>query len=81
MTDYTRGFFTESVRTANPLQTTAIFGVKKGFRGSPVDSGNPFRYYDFSLVRALSGSWIEHLTANGRGTLPHLPVFPVFLAV
>lgn len=27
--------------TSNPIQTAAIFGVKKGFSGSAVDAGNP----------------------------------------
>ena len=31
----------ESVRTANPVQTTACFGVKKGFCRNAVDGGNP----------------------------------------
>ena len=45
-----------SARTANPVQTTAFFGVKKGFSGSAVDAGNPLRSYDFSLGRALSSA-------------------------
>jgi len=33
----------EYERTANPGQTTLIFGVKKGFRGYGVDAGNHLR--------------------------------------
>jgi hypothetical protein len=33
--------FRKAVRTANPVQTTAIFGVKRGFTGEGVDAGNP----------------------------------------
>ena len=32
----------KSVRTANPVQTTAIFGVKKGFRRDTADGANPW---------------------------------------
>jgi len=29
-------------RTANPVQTTGIFGVKRGYCRNAVDGGNPF---------------------------------------
>jgi hypothetical protein len=32
----------ETARTANPVQTTGFFGVKKGFCGNGVYGGNPF---------------------------------------
>jgi len=31
----------ETARTANPVQTTAFFGVWKGFSADPVDAGFP----------------------------------------
>ena len=33
----------EADRTANPLQTTPFFGVKRGFRWDAVEGGNPFK--------------------------------------
>ncbi|MGB7972455.1 MAG: hypothetical protein WCF31_10860, partial [Candidatus Deferrimicrobiaceae bacterium] len=36
-----------AARTATPVQTTAYFGMKRGFYGYPVDVGNPFPYWDF----------------------------------
>ena len=32
----------KAVRTANPVQTTAVFGVKRGYCRNAVDGGNPF---------------------------------------
>jgi len=46
----------ETVQTANPVQTSAFFGVKKGFRGVVVDAGNPLQHDDFPLGRALSSA-------------------------
>ena len=64
-------FADEAARTANPVQTTAFTGMKNGLFGSAFDAGNPFRSDDFPLVRALSGSWIEHLTTRcGCGSGP-----------
>ena len=56
--------FRKAAWTANPVQTTAILGVEKGFRRNAVDTGNPLHYDDLPLVRALSLNWIEHLTTN-----------------
>jgi hypothetical protein len=38
---WTKGIPLETDRTANPVQTTAFFGVEKGFFGEGVDGGNP----------------------------------------
>ena len=57
----------EAERTASPVQTTAFFGVKKGFPGTAVDAGFLIQYSNFPLGRALSLSWIEHLTTNCGG--------------
>jgi hypothetical protein len=32
----------EAARTANPVHTTPVFGVKKGICGDAVDGGNPY---------------------------------------
>ena len=37
----TKGIPLESERTANPVQTTAFFGMEKGFRRDGVDGWNP----------------------------------------
>ena len=34
----------EAERAANPAQTTALFGVKKGFPDRVVDAGNPLQF-------------------------------------
>ncbi len=47
---------TKAEQAANPVQTTGIFGMKKGPSASPVDAGNPFRYDDFPSARALSSA-------------------------
>jgi len=52
----------------DPLEKVARGGA--GFFACPVNGGNPFRYGDVPLVRALGESWIEHLTTNCRGALP-----------
>jgi hypothetical protein len=39
--DRRRRMMGKSARTANPVQTTGFFGVKKGFRGEGVNVGNP----------------------------------------
>jgi hypothetical protein len=41
MTIGTREIPPEAERTANPLQTTPFFGVKRGFRWDAVEGGNP----------------------------------------
>ena len=48
--------FGKAERTVNPVQTTAILGVKKGFRRNAVDAGFPLQYDDFPLGRALSSA-------------------------
>ncbi len=66
-------------KTANPVQTTAYFGVKKGAFGYPFDAGNPFRQDDFILVCDLRGSWIGRLTTNGAtGGSPDSAVTPSY---
>jgi len=37
-----RGLKEETERTANPVQTTAILGLKRGFLSVAVDGGKPF---------------------------------------
>jgi len=46
----------EPEETANPVQTSAIFGVKRGCCGDAVDAGFPLQYDDFPLGRALSSA-------------------------
>ena len=46
----------ESEQTANPVQTTGIFGMEMGFFPKAVDAGFPLQYDDFPLVRALSSA-------------------------
>jgi hypothetical protein len=46
----------KSAQTANPVQTTGIFRVEKGFPAGVVDAGNPLQYDDFPLGRALSSA-------------------------
>jgi hypothetical protein len=48
--------FQESARTANPVQTSAIFGAWKGFFVGVVDAGFPLQYDDFPHGRALSSA-------------------------
>jgi hypothetical protein len=56
MTIGTREIPPEAARTANPVQTTVIFGVKKEFRGEAIYEGFPLQYEDFPLGRALSSA-------------------------
>jgi len=37
----------ETVRAANPMQTNAFFGVKRGFPGEGVDTGFPLQLERF----------------------------------
>jgi len=62
-------------RTANSVQTTTFSGVKRGDCRDAVDAGFPLQYDDFPLVRAVSYSWIEQLTANCFGALVYPIVF------
>jgi hypothetical protein len=42
--------------TANPVQTTPFFGMKKGFCEGAVDAGFPLQYDDLPNGRALSSA-------------------------
>ena len=46
----------EAKGNENPVQTTAFFGVKMGFRRGAVDAGFPLQYDDLPLGRALSSA-------------------------
>jgi hypothetical protein len=62
-----------------PVQKTGFFGVKLGFPQGGVEAGFPLKYSKLPAVRALSLSWIEHLTTNclGLRVYPNgIPAFP-----
>jgi len=48
------GLIGETARTANPVQTTAFFGVKMGYRRDVDCGGNHQTQDDISLGRAFS---------------------------
>ena len=50
------GNSTDTARTANPVQTSAIFRVWKGISAGTVDAGFPLQHDNFSLRRALSSA-------------------------
>jgi len=58
----------ESARTANPVQTTGFFVVKKGFFGYAVDAGNPLR--SWRGLRGAGHSRYGHSIAERTETLP-----------
>ena len=54
--DVSADFGWETGQTANPVQTTTIFGVKERYCRGTVDAGFPLQYSDFPHGRALSSA-------------------------
>ena len=54
----------ETARTANPAQTTAFFGVKKGFRGEGVEVMNANRIANWVAIAAIVFGVVTVLTGG-----------------
>src|SRR4030067_2665568 len=61
----------ETARKANPAQTTAFFGVKKGFRGEGVEVMNANRIANWVAIAAIVFGVVTVLT-GGRALLGSL---------
>jgi hypothetical protein len=71
-----RGFSWETVQTANPVQTTAIFEVIGGVFGYAVDGGNPLQNDAFLSREPLAevGTVCKRACRRGRSGRKFHPV-------